>query len=127
MWISPAMAADGAGAAGGAGIIGQFLPLILIMVVFYFLLIRPQMKRAREHRELVAAIRRGDTVVTAGGMIGKVAKVVDDNEIDVDFGENVRIRVIKSTISDVRNRTEPVKSGDAKPATKTKKAEKKPD
>lgn len=105
MFITPALAqaADGAGAAGG---FGQFLPLILIVIVFYFLLIRPQQKRMKQHKELIGQIRRGDVVVTAGGLVGKVAKV-DDDELSVDLAENVRVKVVRSTIADVRSKTEP--------------------
>jgi len=75
----------------------------------YFLLIRPQQKKAREHREMVAALRRGDQVVTQGGLIGKVTKVKDDaNEIEVEVAKDVRVRVVQSTISQVLNKTEPV-------------------
>jgi len=87
----------------------QLLPLILIFAIMYFLLIRPQQKKAREHREMVAALRRGDQVVTQGGLIGKVTKVKDDaNEIEVEVAKDVRVRVVQSTISQVLNKTEPV-------------------
>lgn len=85
------------------------LPFILIFVVFYFLLIRPQQKRMKEHQEMVSALRRGDTIVTAGGIIGKVTKVVDDHEIQAEISEGVKIRVVRGTISEVRTKGEPVK------------------
>ena len=111
MLISEAYAqtAD-AGAAGGAGLLMQFAPLILIFVVFYFLLIRPQQKRAKEHRDMLGALRRGDRVVTGGGIVGTVQKVADD-ELTIEIAENVRVKVIRSTVTTVLARTEPVKGG----------------
>ena len=88
---------------------GQFIPLILIFAIMYFLLIRPQQKKAKEHAAMVAALRRGDQVVTQGGMIGKVAKVKDDNEIEVELAEGVKVRVVQSTIASVLSKTEPAK------------------
>lgn len=85
-----------------------FLPLILI---FYFLLIRPQQQRAKKHAEMVANIKRGDTVVTSGGLIGKVNKV-NDAELSVDLAENVRVRIIKAMVIEVRNKAEPVPAND---------------
>jgi preprotein translocase subunit YajC len=90
-----------------AGAIGQFLPLILIFAIMYFLLIRPQQKKMKEHQAMVEAVRRGDQVVTQGGLIGKVAKVKDDGELEVEIADGVKVRVIKSTISQVLNKTEP--------------------
>jgi preprotein translocase subunit YajC len=108
MFISPAYAQVAGGTPGG-DIISMILPLVMIMGVFWFLLIRPQQKRLKEHQELVKNVRRGDTVVTGGGIVGKVHKVLDDNEITLEIAENVRIRVLKSSISEVRARGEPVK------------------
>jgi len=85
----------------------QFVPLILIFVIMYFLLIRPQQKKLKEHKAMVEALRRGDQVVTQGGLIGKVAKVKDDNEIEVELAEGVKVRVVRSTISQVLSKTEP--------------------
>jgi len=76
----------------------QFIPLILIFVIFYFFLIRPQQKKIKEHKVMVSALKRGDDVVTSGGIVGKVEKVYDDDKIDVSISENVTIKVIKSTI-----------------------------
>ncbi len=107
---TPAMA-QAAPAAAGPGILTQimfFLPLILI---FYFLLIRPQQQRAKKHTEMVNNIKRGDTVVTSGGLIGKVNKV-NEGEISLDLAENVRVRVIKSMVIEVRNKAEPVPAND---------------
>ena len=105
MWISPAYAQSG----GDGGGLMTFLPLILIFVVFYFLLIRPQQKKAKEHQAMVSALRRGDQVVTQGGLIGKVSKVKDDNEIEVELAEGVKVRVVQSTIAQVISKTEPAK------------------
>ena len=107
MLISPAYAADPA----QPDPIMSFLPLILIFVVFYFLLIRPQQKRAKEHKALLSALRRGDTVVTMAGLIGKVAKV-QDNEVLLEIAEGVRVRVLKSTVSEVRAKGQPVGDDD---------------
>ena len=106
MFVSPAFAQAGGDLAGaGAGIM-QFLPLILIFVVFYFLLIRPQQKKLKQHRDMLAAIRRGDRIVTGGGIIGTVNKVIDDNEVLVEIAEGVRVRVHKPLISTVLAKTE---------------------
>jgi preprotein translocase subunit YajC len=113
MFSSPAFAqAAGAGAPGGsiAAIMQSPLPMMLfIVVIFYFLVIRPQQKKMKEHRALIDAVKKGDAVVTAGGVIGKVTKV-EDNEVEVEVSPNVRIKVVKSTLSDVRS------AGAAKPA-----------
>jgi preprotein translocase subunit YajC len=110
MFISEAYAQGTGGGSmfGGEGMM-QFLPLILIFVVFYFLLIRPQQKKMKAHREMVSAVRRGDRVVTGGGMIGQVVKVISDAEVDVQIAEGVKVRMLKSTITDVIARGEPVK------------------
>ena len=90
----------------------QFLPLVLIFVVFYFLLIRPQQKRAKDHKAMLGNLRRGDKVVTGGGIIGTVAKVGGDDEVAVDIAEGIRVRVVRSTITSVLARTEPVAGKD---------------
>ena len=89
--------------------IGQFIPLILIFVIFSFLLIRPQQKRIKEHKAMVDALSRGDNVVTAGGIVGKVARIVDGDKAEIQISENVSVQVIKSTISQVLSKTEPKK------------------
>ncbi len=104
MFVTPAYAQA---AGGGFGAIGQFLPLILIFAIMYFLLIRPQQKKAKDHKAMVAAVRRGDQVVTQGGILGKVSKVKDDNEIEVEIAKGVKVRVVKSTIAQVISKTEP--------------------
>lgn len=103
MFITEAFA-QGAPAGGGGSLIFQLLPFILILAIMYFLIIRPQQKRLKEHREMIASIRRGDTVVTAGGMVGKVTKLVGDAELQVELAEGVRVRVIRNTIAEVRTR-----------------------
>ncbi|MGI3171559.1 preprotein translocase subunit YajC [Pseudooceanicola sp. C21-150M6] len=89
------------------GAIAQFLPLILIFAIMYFLLIRPQQKKLKDHQAMVNAVRRGDLVVTQGGIVGKVAKVREDGEVEVEIAEGVKVRVIKSTLADVKSKTEP--------------------
>ncbi|MBM1631576.1 preprotein translocase subunit YajC [Sulfitobacter mediterraneus] len=89
--------------------IQQFIPLILIFGIMYFLLIRPQQKKAKEHQAMVAALRRGDQVVTQGGMIGKVVKVREDGELEIEIADGVKVRVIQSTIATVVSKTEPAK------------------
>ena len=87
--------------------IAQFVPLILIFAIMYFLLIRPQQKKVKEHKAMVGAVRRGDQVVTQGGLIGKVTKVKEDNELEVEIADGVKVRVVQSTLADVRSKTEP--------------------
>jgi len=90
-----------------AGALGQFLPLILIFGIMYMLLIRPQQKKMKEHKSMIEALRRGDQVITQGGLIGKVAKVKEDGEVEVEIAEGVKVRVVKATIAQVLNKTEP--------------------
>jgi preprotein translocase subunit YajC len=107
MLVTPAYAQA---APGAGGAIASFIPLILIFAIMYFLLIRPQQKRVKEHQKMVEALRRGDQIVTQGGVIGKVSKVKDDGEIEVEIADGVRIRVVKSTVAQVLNKTEPAAS-----------------
>lgn len=109
MFITPAYA-QAAGAPGAGDFIGMVLPLVLIMGVFYFLLIRPQQRKMKDHQEMLKKVGKGDTVVTTGGLVGKVIKVVDDSELQVEIGENVRVRILRSGIADVRAKGEPVKT-----------------
>jgi len=88
---------------------GQLVPLILIFGIMYFLLIRPQQKKAKQHQAMVSSLRRGDQVVTQGGLIGKVSKVKEDNEIEVEVSDGVKVRVVQSTIAQVLSKTEPAK------------------
>ena len=87
----------------------DFIPLILIFAIMYFLLIRPQQKKVKEHQNMVAALRRGDQVVTQGGLIGKVTKVKEENEIEVEVATGVKVRVVQNTIAQVLAKTEPAK------------------
>ncbi len=90
--------------------IQSIVPLILVFGIMYFLLIRPQQKKVKEHQNMVAALRRGDQVVTQGGIIGKVSKVKDDNEVEVEIASGVVIRVVRATIAQVVSKTEPAKA-----------------
>ncbi|VAV99706.1 Protein translocase subunit YajC [hydrothermal vent metagenome] len=87
--------------------LGQFIPLILIFGIMYFLLIRPQQNKLKQHKAMVAAVRRGDQVITQGGIIGKVTKVKEGQEVEVEIAKDVKVRLIKSTIADVISKTEP--------------------
>ena len=106
MFVSPAYA-QVAGGSGGSGL-EAFLPLILIFVVFYFLLIRPQQKKMKDHKDLLGSIRRGDKIVTGGGILGTVTKVIDDDEITIEISDGVKVRVQRALISTVLSKTEPV-------------------
>jgi preprotein translocase subunit YajC len=118
MLITPAYA-QAAGGSDASSMMVQLAPLALIFVVFYFFLIRPQQQKAKQQRSMLDAIRRGDRVVTGGGFIGTVAKVVSNEEVLIDLADNVRVRVVRSTISQVLAKTEPAakeaktKDGDA--------------
>ena len=106
MFVSPAFAQAGTGAAG-PGALEAFLPIILIFVVFYFLLIRPQQKKMKQHKEMLGSIRRGDKIVTGGGIVGTGTKVIDDNEVQLEIAEGVRVRVQRHLISSVLAKVEP--------------------
>ena len=88
----------------------QIVPFVLIFVIMYFLMIRPQQKRQKEHQEMIKNVRRGDQVVMSGGLIGKVSKVTDENELELEIADNVKVRVSRTAIADVRSKGEPVKS-----------------
>ena len=108
MLISPAYAQSPFGG-GSTDMITSLLPFVLIFVIMYFLILRPQQKRVKEHTELVKNLRRGDTVVTSGGILGKVTKVVDDEQIEVEIADGVRVRQMRTMVSGVRAKTEPAK------------------
>ena len=110
MFISPAYAQAASSTIGGFDIL-SVLPLVAIFIIFYFLLIRPQQKRAKEQKAMIENIRRGDTVTTGGGIVGKVIKVGDDGTVQVEIAENVRVKVVKGTILEVRSKGEPTKEG----------------
>ncbi|PRY95412.1 protein translocase subunit yajC [Hasllibacter halocynthiae] len=105
MFVTPAYAQA---AGGGAGALGSLIPLVLIFGIMYFLLIRPQQKRLKDHQAMVAALRRGDRVVTGGGVVGKVTRVKeDDAEVEVEIAKDVRVLVMRPTIQQVLSKTEP--------------------
>lgn len=107
MLITPAYAQ----AAGGdaTSMLTSLLPFALIFVIMYFLILRPQQKRVKDHADMVKNVRRGDTIVTSGGLVGKVTKVVDDDQVEVEISDGVRIRQMRQMISAVRTKGEPAK------------------
>ncbi|KAF0171463.1 MAG: preprotein translocase subunit YajC [Rhodobacteraceae bacterium] len=106
MFVTPAFAQT-AGAAGAGSAFASFLPLVLIFAIMYFLLIRPQQKKVKDMRAMVDALRRGDQVLTQGGIIGKVTKVGDDGVLEVEIADGVKVKILKHTITQVMNKTEP--------------------
>jgi preprotein translocase subunit YajC len=110
MFITPAYAQAAPGGGGGDFMI-QLLPIVLMFVIFYFLLFRPQQQKMKAHREMLNNVRRGDTVVTNGGIIGKITKVIDDRELEVEIAPDTKVRVARGMIAEVRSRSEPVKDG----------------
>lgn len=126
MLITPAYAQATGGLLDSSNAMVQFLPLVLIFVVFYFLLIRPQQRKQKEHRGMLDTLRRGDRVVTGGGIVGTVSKVVSAEEVEVDIAQGVRVRVVRSTISSVVSKPEPAAAREAakeKDAAKAKEKE----
>jgi preprotein translocase subunit YajC len=113
MFITPAFAQ---GLGGNSDMFMSLLPFVAIFVIMYFLILRPQQKKVKQHQELVKNVRRGDTVVTSGGLVGKITKVVDDDQIEVEIADGVRVRQLRQMISDVRAKGEPVKADLPKPA-----------
>jgi preprotein translocase subunit YajC len=115
MFITPAFAQGLPFGLGGdsGNMIVQFMPLILIVVIMYFLVLRPQQQRVKRHQEMVKALRRGDTVVSNGGLVGKVTKVIDDDQVEVEIADGVRVRQMRSMVSEVRAKGEPVKDDSA--------------
>lgn len=111
MFITPAFAQDATTAMGAnENFIISLLPFVAIFVIMYFLILRPQQKRVKSHREMIKNVRRGDTIVTSGGLVAKVSKVVDDGEVEAEIAEGVRVRIVRGMIQDVRSKTEPVKN-----------------
>ncbi len=106
MFVTPAYAQALGG--GGAGIVEMLLPFVLIFVIMYFLILRPQRQQAKRREDMLKAIRRGDTVVTNGGILGKVTKVVDDNEVELQIADGVKVRAMRALIAEVRAKGEPV-------------------
>ena len=111
MFVTPAYAQ---GIGGSTDIFVSILPFVLIFVVMYFLIIRPQRTAMKKREEMIAAIRRGDTVVTGGGLVGKVSKVIDDRELEVDLGGGLKVTALRGTIAEVRVKGEPVANQNAK-------------
>ena len=111
LFISPAFAQGAPAAGGGMDAIIQFVPFILIFVIMWFLIIRPQQRRVKAHQEMIRNVRRGDTVVTSGGIIGKVTKVLEDSaDVEVEIADNVKVKVARAMIAEVRSKSEPVKA-----------------
>ena len=113
MFISPAFAQGGSLFGGGDNMMLQMAPFILIFVIMYFLILRPQQKRQKQHADMVKNVRRGDTVVTSGGLVGKVTKVIDDEKVEVEVASDVRVVQMRSMLADVRAKGEPVKEESA--------------
>lgn len=109
MFATPAFAQDAAAPSAVADF-GGILPFILIFIIFYFLLIRPQQQKLKQHRAMVEALRRGDQVITSGGIVGKVVKVGEDGMVEVEIADGVKVKVVRHTISQVLNKTEPAAS-----------------
>jgi preprotein translocase subunit YajC len=117
LFITPAIAqTSGASPLGSSDMLIQFAPFIVIFAIMYFLILRPQQRRAKDQRDMVKAARRGDTIVTTGGLIGKITKATDDGEVEVEIAQNVRVRVARSGIAEVRAKGEPVKEAAVKDA-----------
>jgi preprotein translocase subunit YajC len=108
MLISPAYAQTSS-PFGSTDMLTSLLPFALIFVIMYFLILRPQQKRVKQHAEMVRNVRKGDTVVTSGGLVGRVTKVVDDDQVEIEIADGVRVRQMRSMVSDVRAKGEPVK------------------
>jgi preprotein translocase subunit YajC len=106
MFVSPAYAQTAAGAPGTTDLILQFVPLVLIFIIFYFFLIRPQQQKAKQHKAMLDALRRGDQVITAGGLHAKIVRVADDS-VEAEIAPNVKVKLVKGTISAVVSKTEP--------------------
>jgi preprotein translocase subunit YajC len=113
MLITPAYAQSSLLGGDSGGMITSLLPLVLIVVIMYFLVLRPQQQKVKQHQAMVKAVRRGDTVVTNGGLVGKVTKLVDDDQIEVEISDGVRVRQMRSMVSEVRAKGEPVKDDSA--------------
>lgn len=115
MFVTPAYAQDAVGATGGmADVFIQLMPIILLVLIFWLLIFRPQQKRLKAQQAMLSAIRRGDTVVTTGGLVGKVTKAVDGEDLEVEIAQGVKVKVVRGMVADVRSKSEPV--NDNKPA-----------
>ena len=109
LFITPAFAQASGASPISSDMLIQFAPFVVIFAIMYFLILRPQQKRAKETRDMIKGVRRGDTITTSGGLIGKVTKATDENEVEVEIAPNVRVRVARPGISEVRSKGEPVK------------------
>jgi preprotein translocase subunit YajC len=118
MLVTPAFAQAAPGGAAGPDILIQILPFVLIFVIMYFLIIRPQRQQAKKRQEMLEAVRRGDTVVTGGGLVGKVTKVVNDQELEIDLGGGLKVTALRAMLADVRVKGEPVANQNAPEKTK---------
>jgi len=107
MLISPAFAQ--AGNDLWSSPYAQFLPFVLVFAIMYFLILRPQQRRAKQHSEMVKNLRRGDTVISSGGLVGKVTKVLDDDQVEIEIADGVRVRQMRQMVTEVRAKGEPVK------------------
>src|SRR5690606_11286977 len=114
MFVTPAYAQAAGGAGGAMDIFTSLMPILLLVVIFWLLIFRPQQKRMKAHQAMLSAITRGDTVVTSGGLIGKVTKAVDGEDLEVEIAQGTRVKVSRGGISDVRSKSQPV--NDNKPA-----------
>jgi preprotein translocase subunit YajC len=119
MFITPALAqaaatAPAAGGMGATDLIVQFAPILLLVVIFWLLIFRPQQKRMKAHQAMLGAIARGDTIVTTGGIVGKVTKAVDGEDLEVEIAQGTRVKIARSGVTDVRSKSTPV--NDNKPA-----------
>jgi preprotein translocase subunit YajC len=112
MFVTPAYAQSATG--GAPEMLMSILPFVLIFIIMYFLIIRPQRAQMKKRTEMLGNVRRGDTVVTGGGLVGKVTKVIDDNELEVDLGNGLKVTALRSTIADVRVKGEPIANQNAK-------------
>jgi preprotein translocase subunit YajC len=111
MWITPAFAQIPGGGAGGLdSIFLNAFPFVAVIAIMYMLLFRPQQKRAKQHQEMIKNLRKGDSVVTSGGTVGRVTKLIDDEQVEIEIAQNVRVRQMRSMVSEVRTKGEPVAS-----------------
>ncbi|MGP9810831.1 preprotein translocase subunit YajC [Rhodopseudomonas sp. NSM] len=124
MFVTPAFAQAAAAGGDANSMLMSLLPFALIFVIMYFLILRPQQRKVKEHAELVKNIRRGDTIITSGGLVGKVTKVVDDDQIEFEIADGIRARQMRQMITGVRTKGEPVKDVPEKGKGKTKDAAK---
>ena len=114
MLITPAYAQGSLFGGGNTDMLTSLLPFVLIFVIMYFLILRPQQKRVKQHAEMVKNVRKGDTVITSGGLVGRVTKVIDDDQVEIEVADGVRVRQMRQMVTDVRAKGEPVKDDDTK-------------